>query len=434
MRLLILTLLLLWPAAASALPRVETLTTPAGIEVWYVRAPEIPMVALQAAWAGGAAAVPAERAGLAQLAMGLLDEGAGALDSTEFQSRLFDHAIKLGFGAGQDWLSLSLTTLSAHRALAAELVGLALTAPRFDAEPFERVKRQMIVAAERATQNPGAVAGRAWYAAAFPDHPYGRPVDGTRETLTGLTREDARAFAAARLGRGNLLVAAVGDLDPADLAALVDQAFGGLPATVAAVAVPAVAPRTAPQPIVIDRPLPQSVVVFGGAGIGRHDPDWYAASLANYLVGGGGFSARLQDEVREKRGLVYGISTSLQPSAASALLLGRFGTRNDQAGTALALARSVLATVRGNGLSAEELARAKQSLIAAYPLGLGSNAAIAGTVLTLRQFDLPRDQFERYADLVGAVTLDDLNRAARRLFNPAELLTVVVGKPEGIGG
>lgn len=419
-------------SAAQALPTVETLTTKSGIEVWYVHAPEIPMVAINAAWAGGAAADPADKSGRSQLAMALLTEGAGDLDSTAFQGKLYDHAIKLGFSASQDWLSVSLVTLTEHRALAAELTGLALTKPRFDAEPFERVRRQMQVGAERATQNPGSVASRAWFAAAFPDHPYGRPVEGDLKTIPGLTVADLRAVVSERLGRNNLLVVAVGDLAPDHLAQMVDQAFAGLPAVVAPVTVPKVVPKHDQGVIVIDRPVPQTVVIFGGPGIPRSDPDWYAASLANYLVGGGGFAARLQDEVREKRGLVYGVSTGLSSQNATALMIGRFGTKNDQAGTALSLVKSVLGEVLTSGLSSDDLARAQQSQIAAFPLGLGSNGAIAGTLLALRLANLPRDQFNRYVDLIKAVTLDDLNRAARRLFNPADLLTVAVGQPEGI--
>ncbi len=429
-----LLLLCVFILPASAAQKIQRVVTPAGIEVWLVQERKIPIIALEAAWRGGAVANPKGKEGLATLAMGLMDEGSGDDNRVVFHDKLDDNAVEMGFSAGRDTLSLSLRTLSEKRDIAFELLGQALTKPRFDPEPLEVSRRQMIVALERSDSNPNALSGRTWSAAAFPDHPYGRPTDGTRESLPALTRQDVADFVSQRLARDNLVISVVGDIDAAGVATLVDKAFAGLPAKSAPLSVPDVVPVAQAAPIVVQRDIPQSVVVFGGPGLMRLDPDYYAAYVLNYVIGGGGFASRLMEEVREKRGLAYGVYTYLQPMDHAALHLGGVSTRNDGVAESLRIVRAELARLREKGVTAAELANAKSYITGSFPLQLSTNARIAGILTSVQIQRLGIDYLDKYTSYIDAVTLDQVNRVAKRLLDPDHMLTVVVGKPVGLGG
>ena len=425
-RLLIATCALVLLALPAAARDIQRVVSPGGIVGWLIQEKRIPIVALEAAWRGGSALEPAGKEGLATLATALLDDGSGPDEDLAFHAKLEALAIEMSFSAGRDSLRGSLRTLSENREAAFRLFGQALTQPRFDAEPLNRARTQMLVGLERAESNPQSVAGRAWSAAAFPGHPYGRPSDGTRESLPTITADELRGFVKQRLGRDNI--------DAGEFARLLDLAFGGLPATTTVASVPEVAPATAEKPIVIRRPLPQSVVLFGEAGLKRADPDWYAATILNYILGGGGFASRLMEEVREKRGLAYGVSTALQPFRAAALHAGSVATRNDAVAESLRLIRAEYAKLRDTGVTEEELANAKAYLTGSFPLQMTTSGRIAGMLVSIQQENLGIDYIDRYKSLIDSVTLADVNRVAKRLLDPDKLLTVIVGQPVGIDG
>jgi zinc protease len=432
-RILAALLLVLAAATAQALP-IERIRSPGGIEIWLVQEKKIPAISLEAAWRGGAALEPRGKEGLATLAMALLDEGSGPDDEIAFHRKLDDKAIELGFSAGRDNLRANLRTLTENREEAFRLLGQALTAPRFDPGPLELARRQMLSAIDRSEANPGAVAARTWNALAFPDHPYGRPVEGTKESLPVLTRDDLTGFLKARMARDNIVVAAVGDVSAAEIGRLVDIAFGGLPAQAAPDDVAMVKPGSRPEPVVIKREIPQSVVTFGTAGLARLDPDYYPAFVLNYVLGGGGFSSRLMEEVREKRGLAYSVYTYLQPMDHTALHVGGVSTRNDAVAESLRLIRAEMVRVRESGVTAEELDNAKAYITGSFPLQLTSNGRIAGMLISIQLQKLGIDFIDRYPDYIRAVTLADVNRVARRLLDPDDMLTVIVGQPAGLGG
>jgi zinc protease len=435
MRKLAIALLLLCAAvSAQAAPKIERITTPLGIEVWFVREPAIPMLALQATWRGGSSSDPAGQEGLAQLVTGLLNEGAGELAADAFQTALQETAIGMDFSTERDYTTVTLRTLTQHRARAFDLLRLALTAPRFDAEPVQRIKAQARVAYERSRANPNTLAGERFAQLAYGDHPYGRRSSPSADSLEKIDRAALAGFARALLARGNLVIGAVGDVAPEDLAGLVDASFGTLPAQ-PAVALPApVVPKTAAQPVVIPFPNPQSIVIFGAPGIAREDPDWYAATVLNQVIGGGGMASRLFEEVREKRGLVYSVGTQLSPYKAAALLSGSLATANAQVGDALRLVRAELARVAKEGVSDTELSAAKSFMTGSFPLRLSSNAAIAGMLVAIQNTGLPPDYIEAYPGLINAVTQADIRRVAQRLFARDDYLVVVVGQPAGLGG
>jgi zinc protease len=422
------------PLTAVAAPKIERVTTPLGIEVWLVREPSIPMLAVQASWRGGSSSDPAGLEGRAGLAMGLLTEGAGDLEAEAFQNALREKAITLDFSADRDYSSVGLRTLSQHRARAFELLTLAMTAPRFDDEPVARVKAQARVAYERGRANPNTLAGERFAQLAYGDHSYGRRSTPSIESLERIGRAELAEFPRAVLARSNLSLAVVGDIAPDELVRLVDGSFGALPAQPAVALPPPVQVKTTAQPVVIPFPNPQSMVLFGAPGIAREDPDWYAATVLNQILGGGGMSSRLFEEVREKRGLVYSVGTQLSPAKASALFAGSFATSNAQVADALKLVRTELIRVAREGVSDDELSAAKSYMTGSFPLRLTSNAAIAGMLVAMRNTGLSPDYIQAYPGLINAVSQDDLRRVAQRLFGRDEYLVVVVGQPVGLGG
>ena len=434
LRLLVLGLIVGFAPAAHAAAKIQRVTTAAGIEAWLVQEPRIPIIAVEVAWRGGSAQEPVGREGLARMLSGLLDEGAGDLDANAFKAALEDKAISLSFNAGRDHMRASLKTLSEHRDEAFRLLGLALTQPRLDAEPLTRVRGQLLVQLQRSATDPDSIAARTWNETAFVGHAYGRPAEGTADSLNAITRDDLATFAKARFARDNIVVGVVGDVGPDEVKRLVDAAFGSLPEKAAPVALAPVQPAVRAAPLVVERDIPQSVVVFGGPGLKRGDPDWYAGYVANYILGGGGFASRLTEEVREKRGLVYSVYSYLQPMDATALQIGGLGTRNETAGEAIALVKAEIRRLRDTGITETELKNAKSYLTGSFPLRLSSNGRIAGTLVAMQLDHLGIDYLERYNSLIEGVTLADVNRVVRRLMDPDALLTVVVGKPSGLGG
>ena len=417
------------PANATEVTRV---ISPGGIEAWLVEAHAIPILSVSIAFRGGATLDPAGKEGRANMVSALLDEGAGDYDSRAFQSRLEDLAIHLGFSTGLDTFKASLKTLTANTDAAFEMLRLAMTEARFDEEPVERIRRQLQVRLKRLADDPDRIARRAWFDAAFPDHSYGRPVDGTQESVAALTVADLRGFVAGQLARDRMVVAVVGDIAPDRLAALLDETLGGLPATGAPLTAAKTAPAAPGRLIVVDRDIPQSVVVFGHRGLDRDDPEFYAAYVMNYALGGGGFTSRLTQEVRQKRGLAYGVYSYLSPLDYAALYFGGVATENARVAESLEVIRAEFARMRDDGLTADELADAKTYLTGSFALRLDSNGKIANLLIGIQLNDLGIDYIDRRNGYIEAVTLADANRVAARLLDPEALQVVVVGTPEGL--
>lgn len=411
---------------------VQRVVSPGGIEAWLVQDQSVPVLAVEFAFEGGAALDPPGKEGLANLVSTLLDEGAGPYDSQAFQKRLADNAISLSFDAGYDAFFGSLKTALETRDAAVELTRLALTAPRFDAEAVTRMTEATLARIRYDLSDPNYVAGRVFDATVFPDHPYGRPVRGTLETVPAITVQDLRAFVAGRFARDNLTVGVTGDITPEALGPLLDDLFGDLPRTAAPYEVADVTPKGAGEVVVVPRPLPQSVIALGHEGIRRDDPDWYAATVMNHILGGGGFGSRLMEEIREERGLSYGVYSYLLPLDHAALIMAGGATVNASAGTVLELMRETWRGMAEQGVTEAELADAKIYLTGSFPLRFSSTDRIAQILVSVQREKLGLDYLDRRNALIEAVTLEDVNRAARRLLRPDELTVVVVGQPEDI--
>jgi zinc protease len=422
--------LLVLAAPAARAVTIERVISPGGIEAWLVRN-SAPMIALEFAILGSADQDPADKPGVANMVASLLDEGAGPYDAMAFHGRLERRAIEIGFRAGRDQLRGTLRSLKENREEAFDYLRLALTEPRFDAEAVERMRAQTMSRLHRETVSPNDIASRNWWATAFPGHPYGRPVDGTLESLPRITVDDLRSYTRHVLARDTLKVAMVGDIDPQAAGELLDRTFGKLAAKAELTPAVAVVAQGLGRRIVIQLDVPQAVVNFGGPGISRSDPDFMAAYIVNHVLGGGSFSSRLYREVREKRGLAYGISDSLVWLKHTALMIGSTATRADATGKTIEIIEHEIRRLAEEGPTEEEFIKAKTYLKGAFALGLDTSNRIAGQLVQMQLDNLGIDYIERRPGLIDAVTLADAKRVAKRLLDNG-LLVTVVGRPEGV--
>ncbi len=429
--ILCLILVLFAPLSAHA-TEVREVRSPGGITAWLVREPTIPLISIKFSFVGGGSLDQSGRKGTANLLSGLLDEGAGPYNSLAFQTRMQDLAVRMSFNADRDSFSGSLQTLSTNRDAAFELLRLALNEPHFEVEAVERVRRQIITGLIEGQEDPGTIAAKLWFATAFPDHPYGLPGNGSIASVKAISVDDLRILLGKAMARDRLTIGVVGDISAAELGPLLDKTFGALPASVAIAPVPETMPVGAGGVKVVRKPIPQSQVMFGGPGLKRADPDWYAAYVLNYVLGGGGFASRLTEEVREKRGLAYSVYSYLYPLDHAAIHMGGVGTQNDRVGEAITVIKEQFALAGKNGITEEELANAKTYLNGSFPLRLTSSGRIAGLLLAIQRQNLGIDYLDRRSGLINAVTMADIRRVAKRLLRPENLLIVVVGQPVGL--
>jgi len=424
-------LVVLLPVVAGAI-EIKEITTPLGIKVWLVEDKSAPVVALSFSFSGGTATDPDGQAGITDLMAGLLTDGAGSLDAQGFRRRQEDAAASLGFNASLDRLNGSLRVLSANRDEGFELLRLALTQPRFDPDMVNQRRAQTIASISQAAQRPGSVASRTLMETLFAGHPYAADPDGTPEGLAAATPERLKKRAAELLLRNGLIVSAVGDIGEAELARQLDRSFGVLPTGTPPALPPQWVPPTRPRVVVVERPVPQSTAVLALPGIARDDPDWYAALVMNHVLGGGGQQSRLFNEVREKRGLAYSVSSGLRTYKRAALLVMSTGSANERVAEAIKVIRAEIGRMHAEGVTETELNDAKTYLAGALALSLDSSGSIAGLLHSMQIDGLSPDHLTRRAALIAAVGLEDVRRVARRLLRDEALTTVVVGKPVGV--
>lgn len=410
---------------------IQEVTSPGGIKAWLVEDHNIPFMALELRFRGGTSLDQPGMRGAVNLMAATLEEGAGDMDAQGFAAARDGLAAKIGFGAGADEVSVSVQSLTENRDAAMELLHLALTSPRFDQDAVDRVKGQVLAGLRADEQDPSAIAAKLSRARAYGDHPYGSSGDGTIDSVTALTRDDVLAAWQGSMARDRIYVAAAGDISAEELGLLLDKLLAGLPD--AGWPMPAKAVLNEEPGVVVQTfPGPQSVVLFGHGGIAFDDPDFFAASLLNDILGGGRFSARLMQEVREKRGLSYGIGTGLASRDLSAEWVGQFQASNDKVAEAIKVVRDEWAKMATEGVTAEELATAKTYMTGAYPLRFDGNSQIASILVGMQMLGLSADYPKTRNAKVNAVTMDDISRVAKRLLKPENLSFVVVGDATGV--
>lgn len=416
---------------AAALPLraeidITEVTTPAGFTVWLVQDDAIPFTALDVHFRGGASLEPPDHAGAVNLMTALLSEGAGDLDGPAFAEARETLGARMSFSSGRDSVSLSARFLTENRDEAVDLIRLALHEPRFDADALERVRGRVISGLRRDAVDPGSIAAREFAQLAFGDHPYGRSSDGTPETVSGLDADTLRAMHRAAITRDRVYIGAAGDISPEDLAALVDHLLADLPP--ADTALPDRAEFIGdPGVHEISFDGPQTVISFGHAGIARDDPDFLAAFVVNEVFGGGRFGTRLMRALREERGLTYGVGSFLSTGALGESYQGRVSTDPQHVPQVLEILRDEWRAIAEDGITEDEADRVRTFLTGAYPLRFDGNASIASIMASMQFQGFDIDYVNIRNDLIEALTLDDLNAMAARLYDPEALTFVVVG-------
>lgn len=425
---LALTILAALPARAID---IQEITSPGGITAWLVEDHTIPFVAVEIAFRGGASLDASGKRGAINLMAGLLEEGSGDRDAVAYAEAMETLAASASFDVSDDALSVGFRTLTENRDAAAALLADALARPRFDADAIERVRAQVQSVIRAQDSDPNALAAKEMSRLSWGDHPYGTPLTGTADSVAALTRDDLIAAKDRVIARDLVLVSAAGDIDAPALGILIDRILGDLPAK-----------ATAPLParpellltgatVITDWDSPQTVVSFAQAGVPMDDPDYFAAFVLNHILGGGGFSSRLMEEIREKRGLTYGVGTGLSNMVLGDTWVGGMATANARTAEAVALVREVWGNIR-EGVTEQELRDAKTFLTGEYPLRFDGNRRIAGILSGMQVMGMPRDYVNTRNEKIEAVTAEDVRRVARDVLDPEKLEFVLVGRPTGM--
>jgi zinc protease len=411
---------------------VKSIVSPGGIEAWHVESDVVPLIAVAFTFEGGSAQDPADRPGVAQMLARLLDEGAGDYNSDAFQERLAARAIEISFNAGNDAIGGALKTLVKHADEAFELLRLALAEPRFDQDAIERVRAQTIAGLRYQQNDPGVMATRRFFEEGFAGHAYGRPTSGTVESVAAIARDDLVAMHRSLIARSRVKIAVVGAIDAERLCGLLDKVFGGLPEMgPLAVVEPTVLGGRGSR-FVVDLDVPQSVIRFGTSGVSWRDPGFVPAYVLNHILGGGAFTSRLFQEVREKRGLAYSVGTSLVSYRAASMTWGYTATKNERVGEALQVISEEMQRLKVDGPSDDELQKAKDYLTGSYALGFDTSTKIAHNLVQIAFEGLGIDYIGRRNALVAAVTQDDIRSAAERTIGDGQMLIVIAGRPTGL--
>lgn len=424
-------------ALATALPagngahaiEVQRVVTPLGIEAWLIENDRIPVISIEFAFPGGIATDPEGKEGLANLVSYLLDEGAGEIESRDFQNRLNDRAIDLYFTPGIDHFYGTMRTTTLHSEEAFDLLRLALTAPRFDAEAVERMRAAVLADIRRTVADPSWMARRAFYEVAYTGHPFGRPSRGTAATLSGLTTDDLHDFVARRFTSDGLVIGVAGDIDADSLAVMLDTVFGGLPETSGFEPIEPPGPPPIGESILVERDGPQSSMLIVQPGIDRDDPDYYAALVMNQILGASTLNSRLGRELRERRGLTYGITSWLRETEMVDLLMVAGQLSNANVPEALTQTRAVWLEMAEGGVTEEEVSDGVAFLTGSFPLQFTSSEGIAGMLVWAQLKGLDTDFVEDRTTRLEAVTADQVSRLAAELLDGDGLTAVVVGDP-----
>jgi zinc protease len=407
-------------------------TSKSGLKAWLVEDHSIPLVAMDFSLEGGSASDPEDKDGRANFLSGMLNEGAGDMDGPAFQARIDELAVRMDFGVGPDRFSGALQTISSNQKEAFRLLGLALAKPTFPADSLERVRQQLLQSVQQRDFSPDSIAYRKVSEISFPEQPYSRRSLGTAQTIASLSRDDLVAAHHQLIRRSGLVVSFVGDVTPQEAANILDNVFGTLPNAAPPKPVADTSVAVGPALAVIPYNNPQTIVMFQQRGILDTDKDYMAANVMMEILGGDSLRSRLNEEVRVKRGLTYGISFDLQSFPHAGVLMGSFSSVNDKAAEALQATRDAIRHMERDGPTQQELDEIKTYLTGSYALRFDSTGKIAGFLTALQERGRPINFANIRNSLIEAVTLQQVKDVARKLLDPDKMNVVAVGKPEGL--
>jgi zinc protease len=408
---------------------IQHWTTDNGARVYFVAAPELPMVDLQIIFDAGAAR-DKDKAGTAVLTNGLLAEGAGDLNANQISERFDELGARFGYDAQRDMANLTLRSLSDDKVLnpALDTLALVLSQPTFPKEAFERERKRMLIGLEQRKQSPGALADEAFYKAVFKSHPYAVMPSGYEDTVGSLSLDDLKAFYKRYYVASNAVIAIVGDLDRSEAEKVAAAIVAQLPQGAPAEKLPDVANLNDQEVIKLDHPSTQTHILLGQPGMKRGDPDYYTLYVGNHILGGSGLVARLSNEIREKRGLAYSSYSYFLPMREDGPFQIGLQTRNDQAEEALSVVRETLKTFIENGPTAEEINASIKNITGGFPLRISSNKKILGYIGMIGFYGLPLDYLDTFNEKIQAVSAADIQDAFKRRVNPDTMVTILVGQ------
>jgi zinc protease len=419
-------------AGTDKILNVQKLTTPRHIEAWLVEDKTVPVISINFSFEGGLAYDPEDKEGVGRLVSILLDEGADQMDSQEFQSKLSNNAISMRFTAGRDAFYGQMKTLKSKKGTAFDLLRLALTRPRFDVDAMNRMKNTNISKIKDDMGDPGWLVARSFNGMVFEGHNYARPGFGTLASMTQITRKDLVDFTHAQFAQDVLKVSIAGDISKEEAQDAVDFIFGDLPEKAEPVEGKKAALAYGGKTILLSLDTPQTYISVGEEGISRDDKDWHAASVMNYILGGGGFDSRLMHEIREKRGLTYGVYSTISSMKDASLLQVNMSASNDKVEESLKILKEEWEKMAAQGATEQELQNAKSYLTGSLLLELTSTNDISEILNSLQREKLDFNYINNHNTLINAVTLEDIKRVAARLLKTKSLTTVLVGKPKNI--
>jgi zinc protease len=404
---------------------IQQFSTPAGIKVYLVENYTSPIITTSFSFSGGASQDPEGKAGAAHFLSSMLDEGAGEASGQEFQALAEKYGIDLGFSAQRDYFTGSMQTLAENSSEAFRLLHLALNEPRFDARPMERMRQSILRGLKRAKNRPRSIASKAMRAAIFKGHPYARPTRGSIESVSNLTRDDLSTIHRRLMVKKGLVIGVVGAVSKQELGPIIDGVFASLP-------------ENSDRKIIADARLEfgskiekhldinQSIVSFAFPGFKRSDPEFFAAYLANHILGGGSFSSRLYDEVREKRGLAYSVYSRLATYSHAAYTLVGSATSTERVDEAIEVMRAELKRMAEEGPTAKELAAAKKYVIGSYAIrNLDTSLKVASVLVAIQQINLGIDYIDRREKIINSVTLEEVKSVAAKLLGNTPTLVIV---------
>ncbi|WP_252273562.1 M16 family metallopeptidase [Pseudomonas subflava] len=406
---------------------IQQWRTAEGARVLFVEARQLPMFDLRLTFAAGSSrddGVP----GLATLTNAMLNEGVAGKDVTAIAEGFEGLGAEFGNGAYRDMAIASLRSLSAaeQRVPALKLFEQVIGQPTFPEDSLARIKNQLLVGFEYQKQNPGKLAGLKLFERLYGKHPYAHPSEGTEQSIPGISTDQLRAFHAKAYAAGNAVIALVGDLSRTEAEALAAEVSAALPK---GPALPPVAQPEEPDPgrSHIDFPSNQTHLMLAELGVDRRDPDHVALTLGNQILGGGGFGTRLMEEVREKRGLTYGVYSGFSPMQARGPFMINLQTRADQSEGTLELVQGILRDYLASGPTQQELDDAKREMVGSFPLTTASNADIVGQLGAMGFYDLPLTYLDDFMSEAQALTVEQVKTAMAKHLNADKLVIVTAG-------
>ncbi|MBW8308777.1 MAG: insulinase family protein [Candidatus Paracaedibacteraceae bacterium] len=404
-----------------------------GLTGWHVETQDIPVLTISLCFRNaGDKNDPEGLAGLTEFMCGMLDEGAGPYNSGNFKALLLEKNIRLAISQNSDSVFITLRSTKDNIKDLFDILTMILMTPRFDEDAVARVREQILTSLNQSLHSEGQVASDTFNQQAFKNHPYGRSTKLEIEGIKKIKREDIQKYLKERLARDQIKITSAGDLSINELKNYLDIALKDLPEKAVASKVKDIEPVYTGDITVVPMDIPQSLILFYQPGIKRHDKDFYAAYVLNKILGDGGFKSRLWDEVRENRGLAYGIDSDLRWVQHTEYMLGSTATANANAGQVVEIIREQWRKIKENGVTHKEKDFVIERLTGAFPLGFSSTPHIVGLLNNYQQDDLEANFINKRNEMMRSVTLDDLNRLAKNLIQPDKLSFIIVGKPEGL--